>query len=807
MKISLNWLNDYVDLSDQSPEHIAELLSLHTAEVEGVELFGEAIGDVVVGEVRECGKHPDADKLSVTEVHYGADEPATVVCGAPNVQAGLKVAFAPVGSLLPGDLKIKKAKLRGVASSGMICSERELEMSEEHNGILELPADAPVGTKLIEYLGMSDAVLELDNKSLTHRPDLWGHYGFARELAAILGRELKALPVLTRDSMAAPREAGESMSIAIDDSDSCRYYAGASVKLGSKIGASPDWMQNRLRAVGQRPLDAIVDLTNYLLLELGQPTHAFDREKLRGQRIVVRRALADEVLVTLDEQERALTTDDLVIADAEGAVAIAGVMGGANSEVTAETRELLFESAHFHPTRVRRTAHRLALRTEASARFEKMLDPEGAWQAVERFAYLLQEIDPQAEWLGPVLEAGSRAADSVELELDPARTATLLSLELSRDEVCQSLRSVGFQVEDDGAATVRVGVPSWRSMKDVRKPIDLVEEVGRLSGYHRIEARPLHAPIVAPPRDTMREVQRQVARRLMGTHGAYETQGYTFLHEDWAERLNLTAGDFVQVDNPVQDGVRLVRLDPVPSLLEQLKGNWREHAAGALFEIGKGYQPNAEGGVPTESHCLAVALWRRAEDSAHGPSSVFGQARSVAEDLLRLIACPGKARPVRDAAELPAWAHPARALSLDKGAGFVSAVHPRVRAALDLSDAPMAVVCLDLRQSLDRRKQGAHFVSPPRFPAIKCDVSLAMPCETPFAEIDSAIRQAGGKILEKLELFDVYEGGELAASGQRSLAFHAVLRGADRTLGEKEEQKFLSKVAQTAERLGGSLRS
>lgn len=804
MKISLNWLNDYVDLSDQSPEQIAELLSLHTAEVEGIEVVGASIADVVVGEVLEREQHPDADRLSVTRVAYGADDTVGVVCGAPNVRAGLKIAFAPVGSRLPGDLKIKKAKLRGVVSCGMICSERELEMSDEHSGILELPEDAPVGTQLIEYLGMRDHVLELDNKSLTHRPDLWGHYGFARELAAILGRELKPLACAQVEREAAPAQPDARFAIRIEDAESCRFYAGLEFSVQGEVGPSPAWMQRRLQAVGQRPIDLLVDLTNYLLLETGQPTHAFDRDKLGGDTILVRRAQDGETLTTLDDQERQLCSEDLLIADAHSAVAIAGVMGGAASEVTESTQRVLLEAAHFAPTRVRRTAHRLSLRTDASSRFEKTLDPAGTWQAVERFVALLQQIRPDAQLLGPARTAGSSEPDRISLELDPERTASLLGLPLDRAEVAGNLGRLGFEVEDTGAH-LKVEVPSWRSSKDVRTSIDLVEEVGRLAGYHRIEARPLEAPIEALPADPMRKLARRLGNRLMGAHQAFESQGYTFLHADWAERLAAERSSFVLVDNPVQDSVDLVRQDSVPNLLEQAASNWRSHGQGALFEFGKGYFPQGDA-LPTQRRWLTVVLWQREEQTEHGPGSLFGRGRSLVEDLLRSAAVAAIAVPGRDQ-ELPGWGHPAQSLVYGDGLALLSSVHPRVRAAVDLADAKILAIRIDMEALLAASADGSRFQAPSRFPQIKCDIALALPADLAYAEVERELRKAGGKTLVDLALFDVYEEGALAEQGQRSLAFHAVLQAADRTLSEKDEQKFLRKIGDCAERLGGSLRS
>ncbi|NQU48415.1 MAG: phenylalanine--tRNA ligase subunit beta [Planctomycetes bacterium] len=807
MKISLNWLNDYVDLSDVAPERVSELLSLHTAEVEGIEVFGEAIQDVVVGFVVECEQHPAADKLSVTQVEYGGDEVVTVVCGASNVRQGLKIAFAPVGSRLPGDFKIKKAKLRGVESRGMICSEKELELSDSHAGIMELPDDAPVGKPLIQYLGILDHVLELDNKSLTHRPDLWGHYGFARELAAILQRDLKPLPVAELAKQDVATEQGDALlGIKIQDQEGCAFYAGLPIELDGPPKASPDWLQRRLLAVGQRPLDDLVDLSNYILLELGQPTHAFDLDHVAGKQIQVRAAHAGEVLRTLDDQDRHLQSSDLVIADANKAIALAGVMGGQSSEVSETTSRILLESAVFHATRVRRTSHRLALRTDASARFEKSLDPSYAMQSLQRFAYLLKTIRPEAKILGPALHAGCDVAPQIELSLNPVRTAELLGLDLSAERMLDILQRLGFEVCVRGEL-LTASVPTWRATKDVTTAIDLVEEIGRLAGYHNIKPEPLHAPIEVPRKDHMRELCRKLSNRLSGAHQAYETQGYTFLQEEWAQRLGMDLSDFVRVDNPVQDGLRLIRRDPIPSILDQVAGNRREHGDGCLFEIGKGYEP-VETGLPTETRWLAAVLWQSQSQAEHGPGSAFGSAKTMAEDLLRSVGISDLVCGAKDSeVGAPKWAHPVRSMALPQNLGWIAAIHPSLCTELGLVAGHVTAICLDLAAVLAlSQKQKSAFIAPSRFPGIKVDVALALPKNVPFSEVQVALQKAGGKTLASLVLFDLFEGGSLA-SDQRSLAFHALLRAQDRTLSDKDEQKFLQKVAQTAERLGGSLRS
>lgn len=806
MKISLNWVGDYVGISDLPAAKVAELLSMHTAEVEGIEVFGEAIHDVVVGHVLECGQHPDADKLSLTLVEYGGEEPVPVVCGAPNVRKGLKIAFAPVGSKLPGDLKIKKAKLRGQVSCGMICSESELEMSEDHDGIMELPEDAPIGERLIDYLGMLDYVLELDNKSLTHRPDLWGHYGFARELSAILKRPLQPLDLEVKW----PSTAGD-WKINLQDTEGCPQYGAVEIDLGGTPGVAPMWMKNRLQAVEQRPVSDIVDITNYVLLDIGQPTHAFDANALRGRTIEVRAAQVGEKFTTLDEVERTLEANDLVIADGERAVALAGVMGGLDTEVTATTTHILLESAVFHPTRIRRTAQRLALRSEASTRFEKSLDPAYTEQATARFCNLLLSLRPAASIVAAPQVAGEAKAPETVVQLNPKRTATLLGIDLDRTSISGILQRLGFGVKDQGQE-LAVSVPSWRATKDVTMAIDLVEEVGRVFGYDRIEPAPLDAPVVVPVQQSLRLLTRKLVNRLVQTHGAFETQSYSFIENAWAARLGLERKDFVCIGNPVQSEVELMRRDPIPTLLEQAVGNLRENPAGRLVEAAKGYEPVDGQLEPLERRWLALMEWGSQELPREGKDSIFGRLRGVATDLLRQLNLLSQltATPVEADTAIPAWAHPVQSLIYSIGEtqiGWSCRVHPQLQRDLEFERADVGVLLLDL-EALAGLAADAEpaFVAPSKFPGIKVDIALALPAEVSYSAVVNAIRQGGGKFLDTLELFDVYAGPGLD-DGQRSLAFRSLLRSPDKTLSDKEERKFLHKMEQVAVELGGNLRS
>ena len=800
MKISLNWLGDFVDLDGFSSSEIADFLSLHTAEVEGVEIFGAGAAGVVVGEVVSCDPHPDADKLSVTRVDCGKGDPVQVVCGAPNVAKGQRIAFAPLGATLPDGTVLEKVKLRGQESLGMICSRRELGLGQEHDGILVLGEESSLGAPIGDVLGPPDSVLDLDNKSLTHRPDLWGHYGFARELSAILKRPLKALDLVPEwDST--PGE----IPIRIEDEEGCPHYLGLQIDLGNPVGKSGEAIARRLEAVGVRPHNDFVDLTNYLMLEIGQPTHAFDLDLIEGPGIVVRAAAEGELLATLDGVSRKLLPGDLVIADAVKCIALAGLMGGEETEIHEGTRRVLLESGVFHPARVRRTSGKHALRTDASSRFEKSLDPALAPLALRRFAHLLGIHRPQDTVQGPPSIGGVLQQRKVTVSLSIPKASTALGLSLEPSGVETSLEALGFTTAMDGEA-VTVEVPSWRATRDVEGPEDLLEEVGRIVGYDKIQAAPLLAPVEAPIRDSRLILARDLTRRMAAAHQGHETQGYSFLAENWVKKLGLDPKSFLRLRNPVQDGVCLIRKDPIASLLQQAEGNLRESPRGVLFELGKGYLPQSSG-EPAETAWLGVVLWQPHEEVADGPSSLFGRSKSLVEDLLNTAAV-GNAN--ASSSSPHPWGHPVRTLaweSSEQGVAWAGSVTPGIRDFIGKGKADLAWALLDLDACLAAgATSSSGFRAPSRFPGIKVDVALALPSKVTYAQVVDALRGAAGEFLESLSLFDVFEGPPLE-DGQRSLAFRAVLRDAERTLSEKEEQEFLSAVERVAVDLGGAMRS
>lgn len=806
MKISYRWLARHVDLSGVDPQSVRAELTLSTAEVEGLEPFLPHLADVTVGHVLQREKHPDADKLSLCKVDLGQGEPLQIVCGAPNVRAGLKVAVATVGTTLPGDFRIKKSKIRGVESNGMICSERELGLGDEHGGIWELPSEVVIGQSVARALDAQDWVIEIDNKSVTHRPDLWGHRGIAAELAAILRRPLRPLDTsLPAAGSAAPFPVRVETQL-------CSRYLALEID-GARATKSPFWLRSLLLAVGQRPIDLLVDLSNFVMLDLGQPNHLFDRHRIGASGIVVRAARADERLTTLDGLERKLEPSDLLICDGPEPVALAGIMGGAASKVTEDTSQLLLEVASFHAATVRRTSSRLGLRTDASARFEKSLDPALPPQAAGHFVRLLQSEQPEVRVAAPPTDVGTWKDTSKIVQVRGTRIRQLLGAEISDDAIADILRRLGFGVDLEREC-MSVRVPSNRGTKDIGIEQDLVEEVGRIHRYGNIPERELIGALVPPPRDerwARRQLVRRIEDRLAGSARFHQQISYSFVPDTTVERLGLSDVAHVAVRNPIQQGAARVRRSVVPSLIALLASNrrWREEVR--LFEVGKGYEPRAAG-EPLERHEVALALARTPrKGDARFDDNALSLLQGIVDDVVRSL---GLVECTWSKAQAPStWAHPGRAVhacieGCDGIAAEVAVLEPGVARAFGLvgeleSDAALA--CLSIDTLLVAPQRATRYSALPQFPATRVDVALALPEDKPAAEVRAALERAGKGLVSALELFDVFKGGQLAA-GTKSLAWHVVLQASDRTLGEADVKKFLERVEREATALGGQLR-
>jgi phenylalanyl-tRNA synthetase beta chain len=808
MKISTRWLGRHVDLAGISPREIADALTIHTAEVEGLEPFLPHLASIVVGLVRSRAKHPDADKLGVCSVDVGDGTLRQIVCGAPNVAAGQRVAVALPGVELPGGLKIKVSKIRGVESQGMICSERELGLGEEHDGIWVLPEHVAIGKPVAEVLGLDDWVIEIDNKSLTHRPDLWGHRGIANEVASVFARELKPI-----DTSLPEQGSGAPFPVRIE-SASCSRYVALPID-GVTPRRSPDWLRALLFAVGQRPIDLLVDLSNFVMLDLGQPNHVFDRAALSKDGIVVRDARAGEHMRTLDGVDRALLTSDVLICSGDEPVALAGILGGEGSKVAPNTRALLLEIATFAAPVVRRTSKRLALRTDSSARFEKALDPTLPMQAAGHFVRLLHEIEPGAKLPTAPTDVGAWRDPARTLTVRPERVRRLLGDEVSDEDVGGILARLGFGVEKRaGALTVRV--PSNRATNDVTLEQDLVEEVGRTRGYGRIPERALIADIAPPVRDAgwqRRMLVRALQDRLAGGARFRETISYSFVADDLLEKLGDQEQPHVRVVNSGVEGASRIRRSVMPSLLGDLEPNRRQRDSVALFEIGKGYLPEGASprGEPAEVHELGIVLATATAKGARFDATSLARLRAVALDAVRAAGFAQVIERPLLAEHAPRWGHPVRGTALfvgDKRVGVVAELEPRLRRALGLvgdvdSDAAAALVSLDALLAAER--QPAAFRPLPKFPGVKVDVAVLAPTALRAGDLAAAIEKSSKGLAQSVELFDVYAGDALGA-GQRSLAYHVVLQAADRTLTDDDVQKFLSRVERAVGELGGAVR-
>jgi phenylalanyl-tRNA synthetase beta chain len=809
VKVSLRWLGRHADLSGIAPDELAARLTLHTAEVEGLEPFAPALSEVVVGHVVERTAHPNADKLSLCRVDLGNAGPGElvqIVCGAPNVAAGQRVAVARVGASLPGDVKIKKGKIRGEDSNGMICSVRELGLGDEHDGIWVLPGMPSVGVPVARALGIEDWVLEIDNKALTHRPDCWGHRGLAREAAALFGRALKPL------DLSPPATAGLSAYPLEVASLGCSRYLALALD-GVQNGESPLDHKLLLLAVGQRPIDLLVDLSNFVMLDLGQPNHVFDRRRLAPAGIRVRDARPGERMRTLDGVERLLEPEDLLICNGDAPVALAGVMGGEATGVAADTRELLLEVATFHPARVRRTAMRLGLRTDASARFEKNLDPTLPAQAAGHFLRLLREAVPTvvaSAWA----DAGRWSDPKRTIRLRPARVRSLLGIDLDDAAIAAELARVGLAATRSGpGAALEVAIPSARATKDLSVEEDLIEEVGRLVGYERIPERVLVAEVRPPPYDPRRTLVRLLQDRLAGAALFHEAPTYTFLPEELARATGVLGESYVTAVNPVLESWQRIRRSVLPGLLGKLEDNLRRYALVRLFDIAKGYLPEAADahGEPAEVHELALVLAQPVPArAARFDAGALPLLQSVVADALAAAGRP-LVRFER-AALVPPFAHQGRALAgfaagSQEPVAHVAALEPGVARALGqavaASDVALAWVSLD--RVLATPEEPSAYRPLPRFPSIKIDVACAVSEETPAGDVAQAIERAGKGLAADVELFDLYRG-ESVGEGRKSLAFHVVLQASDKTLGEADGQKFLDRLGRALAEAGGELR-
>ena len=799
MKVSLNWLKQYVDVKLPAAE-IANRLTLAGIEVKSTQVIGENWEGIIVGQILAVDRHPNADRLTLLTLDLGGRQ-ETVVCGAPNVVAGAKIVYAPVGSKLidghTGEMAVlKPAKIRGVDSNGMCCSEKELGISDSYEGILLLPSDAPIATLLADYIG--DAIFNLE--VTPNRPDCLSMIGLAREIFALTGTPLH-LPDAVYAESGEPIK--EQVTVEILDPDLCPRYC-ASLITGIKIAESPEWLKKRLVSYGMRPINNIVDITNFVMLEYGQPLHAFDYEKIMGKGIVVRRAKSGEKITSLDGLERALSREMLVIADKARAVAVAGIMGGANSEVTESTTSILLESASFKPTSVHYTGRTLDMPSEACVRFERGISPGLTMPALKRATQLMVELGGGQAAKG-VIDVYPGKIERKPIRLSTAEAKRIIGLEYSIDQIVSSLTALGFECQADKSnSSVVAKAPYWRS--DINIPVDVIEEVARIQGYEQIPTTLLAQPIPKQNPAPITSLKRRVRNMMVG-YGFQELVSFSLTNLDVLTKLSPESRKPeplpVHIANPASSEQEYLRSTLRAGLLSALSLNKAYIEEGLrLFELGKVYLNRAEN-LPDEPDVLCgVMCGHRNERWWQGDSEAvdFFGAKGVVEGLLKQTGIAAKFEKSADENLRPA--NQAAIVAEGKLIGVVGEVHPSVREHFEITSG-VYLFEINLPALLPLIKEKVYRTIP-KFPATIRDIALVVDIGVTHQQVLDVIK--GFSLITDVALFDVYAGEQVPAA-KKSLAYRLTFQTPDRTLTDQQvngvQQAILRKLASE---LGASLR-
>lgn len=797
MKVSLNWLKRYVDIP-VSLNELCDKMTLSGFEVDGIEDLSATMSNVVAARILKIEKHPDADKLQVCQMDVGADEPIQIITGAQNVFEGALVPAALHDSHLPNGMHIKSGKLRGLPSNGMLCSGEELCLKEadypgaEIHGILILNENAPAGTDMRDILHLNDVIIDFSITS--NRPDCQSMLGIAREVAVALGQEFKA-PVPTYRTVGGNIQ--DHMSVTVNDYDLCPRYMGRFVR-NLRIAPSPDWMKDCLRGAGMRPINNIVDITNFVMLETGHPMHAFDYRDILGQQIIVRRAKDGEGITTLDGKEHTLTSEMLVIADASAPSCLAGIMGGLNSEIKDDTTDLFLEAAKFKRDNVRRTARALGVRTESSARFEKGVDTRGVEYAMNRALQLIDELDA-GDIVDGVIDCHNGLPTDRVLRVSADSITALLGVSIPIETMADILNRLEIATVIEGDKLVCT-VPSFRD--DIEGRADLAEEVMRVYGYDHIVATPMNGSIIRGKKLPER-IHTDTLKSALIAQGMQEISTYSFISGKAVDTLRLAADDTrraaVTLINPLGEEYSTMRTQLVSSMLTVLATNFnRKNTAVRFFEVSKCFIPHALPLTeqPEERPALSLGLYGDTEDFF----TLKGLIETIADTFSLRVSYTRSSEP---------FLHPGRQAAMVASGvtvGVFGEVHPDV--AEDYRIGTRAYVAqLDLSPLFEAIEKKRVLYKPlPRFPAVERDLALLCDEDLPVAEIEACIRKAGGRLLESVKLFDVYQGAQIAA-GMKSVAYSLYFRGADATLTDNDIDPLLSAIFNALKEKGCTLRT
>ncbi len=801
MKFTLSWLSTFVDCSDLPVGELTEKLTMLGLEVEAVVPLYQGLDQIVTARITRVRPHPNADRLTLCDVDCGESETVQVVCGAPNVREGMVSPLARPGVRLPDGMKIKKAKVRGEVSLGMLCSARELGLSDDHSGIMELDDTLEPGVPLTRALDLDDTMIEVD---LTpNRPDCASVLGIAREVAAFTGRPL-TLPLAT----ATPLEGtDQGYTVTIENPDLCPRYAARKLS-NVRIGPSPWWLQRQLLAVGMRPINNVVDITNFVMLEYGQPLHAFDFARIRGGQVIVRCSRAEEKkFTTLDGIERSLDQDMLMICDGQGPVAVAGVMGGLDSEVSDQTTEVLLEAACFDPVSIRRTARRLNLPSEASYRFERGVDPDTTLLAQARAVALMVELaGAEVEEGGIDLYPGRKPLRNLDLRI--SRAHSLLGIDLESEQIAGLLSSIGLQVESGGDQVLRVTVPAFRP--DLEREVDLIEEVARLYGYNEVPTTmPVMTMECAQP-DELRTLRREAAAICLH-NGFYEAINYSFTSESHLDRMGIAQDDqrrqLTRILNPLTEDQAVMRSMLLSGLLENLRHNIRYQQPDLrLFEIGKIFLQRQENTQPEERFQLCAVLTGSRYPGASafhfsGLQADILDIKGLAESLINGLRLGGRhgelsLRVVPD--DQQPYVRAGSQLSLADGEqviGRLGEIEPRVLSEWSIKQ-PVFFLEMDLDAVAALPRNTPRFQPIPRYPMVRRDIALLVPEQVSAGDLLRAVRSHRAEFVESVELFDVYSGKPID-EGMKSVALSVTYRSDKKTLDDETVDRVHEKIVQS----------
>lgn len=787
MYISYNWLQDFIKIPGKiNSSGIADKLTTHTVEVENIVCQTDIFKNIVVGKVLEVEKHPNADKLNLSLVNVGSDK-LKIVCGASNLKVGQFVPVALVGAVLPNGLEIKQSIIRGETSNGMICAEDELGLGDDHEGIMVLSKKTKAGELFSDYLKLNDTVFEVDNKSLSNRPDLLSHYGLARELATILETKLKpyskvvgVYPDLLSDKKI------KNLEITVDDKISVLRYSAIKIE-NIKIGDSPEWLRNRLIAVNQKPINNIVDLTNYIMLECGQPLHAFDARKIK--KIKVRLAEKNESIITIDNQNRNLSVDDIIITDGKDPIALAGIMGGKNSEINEDTNSFILESATFNAENIRRTSQRLGLRTEASTRFEKSLDPELTVEAIYRFLSLLKEISPEFKISSQLFDVYHQKFIEKNITLDLDWLKDKIGQEIPKDKVISILSHLGFKILKS-AQKLEVSIPSWRATRDVKEKEDLIEEVLRIYGYDQIEPTLPTEKLSTPEINHELIIERKIKNILALKFNLFETRNYSFVSEDYLTKLNIDFFNHLKLANPLSEIHNLLRQSLIPGLVNNVKSNQAKGEGFGFFEIGYTFfnsfgeldmTTDGKEKLPHQEKKLALAITGKNVD-------LFSKMKNMLTSFCREIIGQNVDINFSDIESVPGWSQSGMCTKFfvnKEDLGYLGLIKPEVIKSLNIkTNVALLEISLPVLHQIIKKQPLVFFAEPPKYPAVIRDVSFVVSQKVMYNDIKKEI-ETFNPLITSIELIDVYVGDKLDKN-EKSLTFRFYYQAKDRTLVSSE---------------------